>query len=443
MPIQIMQPIPPPTPMTIADVVQRGLALGGQIQAARALPQQLQQEAAQRQAQLGLTQAQIGAIPTESALRQAQTQQLLQRVALGIPTGYAPGAAGQAQAIHVLETQYGKGSPEVQMANQIQAVETHYKQQRGNYYAANLLLKNIPPFQKEQLILQVQRDTGKPISEIRQELSGDIEPEPISFTSEPLNPLSANPNTVTNPDSQAHAIASTYFPSPTETKNNQNQVAQTESMMGKQVGVTAARQQLVPLLDILKTINAVDFSPVAPFAGIHGRSQATIERSLAAAGQPVSPAFQKYNLFVRTQAKVIADAVRRALATSVRNQYVKTMILPLTQVVTWTENPQMAMQRFEYFRQWLNDRARVLHYMGTKGISPSLNEMDKVLGLGMTKGSPYPTEAQRAQTLGLGAMPPTMPTPSPDLAKYTQKDIEDTAKAHNISVAQVKQRLGL
>lgn len=93
-----MQPIKPPTPMTIGDIAQQALGLAGQIQTARALPQRLQQEAAQRQATLGLTQAQAGAIPSEEASREAQAN-LAQAQAGLVP---AKIALARAQAFRAL-----------------------------------------------------------------------------------------------------------------------------------------------------------------------------------------------------------------------------------------------------------------------------------------------------------------------------------------------------
>ena len=255
----------------------------------------------------------------------------------------------------------------------------------------------MPPAQKEQLILQIQKDTGKPISEIRQELSGNAPLESPSIKPG-TTPTS---NTIDNPGSQASAIHDTYFPTDQEKKENKEQVDQAETILAKQTGNVAAQKALPPLLDITKTINAIDFRPVANFSGLHGKAYATIERAKAAFGGKVSPEFEAYDNFVKSQGKLLADSTRQALQTSVRSGYVKNMLIPLTNTSVWYENPELAMKRFNYFRNWLNTRTKMYHYLATKGVSPNEKELSDVLGIGTPPQQSVQSEASTLTTKDL------------------------------------------
>jgi hypothetical protein len=328
-----------------------------------------------------LLRGQIAALPAVTQLRQAQALLALEKAgqfAAGIPQKFAPGAAGQIQGEKVLEREFGIDSPEAKKARLWNETSNFLKSARGRYFLANLRFKNMPTAQKQQLILEVQKETGKPIAEIEQELSGNI-PLDEPSTNQGISPLS---NTVDNPGSQAAAIHNTYFPTDQEKQANIQQIDQTETLLGKQTGNVAAQQALPPLLDIAKTINAIDFKPVAHFAGLHGKAYASMERGIAALGGKVSPEFEAYDNFVKSQGKLLADATRQALQTSVRNQYVMNMLMPLTNTSVWYENPELAMNRFNFFRNWINDRMKMYHYLGTKGISPNFDELSKNLGIG-------------------------------------------------------------
>lgn len=353
--------------------------------------------------EIALKQAQIGAMPTTTALKAAQTllaQQRAEQLAKGIPERYAPGAAGLIQGQKVIENEFGADSPEAKQAAVWNDTSNSLKASRSRYFDANLALKNMPLAQKEQLVLQMQKDTGKPIAQISHELSGNIPIEQPS-TNTALSILS---NTIDNPNSQASAIHNTYFPTDKEKQENNEQVTQTENLLAKQVGSTAAQKALPPLLDITKTINQIDFTPVAKFAGLHGKTYATIERAKAALGGNVSPDFEAYDNFVQSQGKLLADATRQALQTSVRSGYVKSMLMPLTNTSVWYENPELAMNRFNFFRNWLNDRTKMFQLLATKGISPNANELDKQLGIGKPTEQSIQSEASTLSTKDLLAL---------------------------------------
>ena len=424
MAVPIMQPIPAPTPVTLPDILKTGLGLGTQIQQFRALPQVLRQAATQRAAATALTQAQ-----TELARQKAS------QAAAGVPERYAPGGAGIVQGLEQIKKEYGEDSPQYQMASHFAQVASTYQQERGNYYNANVAMKYMTPLMKDQLALQIQRESGRPLNQIRSELNGDIPPEPMSIAPEGAFPGSTN--TIHNPNSQAHVVANTYISSPKEKQEAQDQIEQTEGDISSRIGVTTARNQLTALVDIAKTINAIDIKPVTKYSGVQGKSQATMQRAAAALNLPVSDDFVKYNRFINTQRNLIADAARQALATSVREGYVRSFILPLIDVSTWTENPKLALDRFNFFKQWINDKLRVTHHLAAKGVPPTVEELDKVLGIGMPPISPaskpFPTPTAT----------PTIAKKGLYLGKYTDKDLEETAKTHNMTVDEVKRQLGI
>ena len=371
----------------VPQVTTLGQALGGGMQQAQNLATTLQ-NLRTAQAKIPLMQAQLPLLQAQTKLAQQRAAQLAE----GIPGRFAPGGAGLEQGIQMLIDKYGIDSPQVKRALAWNESNENMRNSRANYFNANLALKNLPEPQRQQLILQIQKDTGKPIAEINNELSGNI-PIEGNTTTPGLTP---NSNSITNPNSQAAAINNTYFPTDQEKQENQEQVQQTENILAKKVGSAEAQKVMPPLLDITKTINDIDFTPVAKFAGLHGKAYATYERALASLGMQVSPDFQAYDNFVNTQGKLLADATRQALQTSVRNQYVQHMITPLMNTAVWYENPELAMNRFNYFRNWLNDRTKVMQYLATKGISPNAKEMNKSLGIG---SPPKDDEAIPAENL--------------------------------------------
>lgn len=317
-------------------------------------------------------------------LQTARTAELMQQLGSGIPLRFAPGAAGLVQGEKMIEDQYGEDSPEAAKAKMWNDINAHEKQARSDYFESNLKFKNLTPLQKEQLATQIQNQTGASMKDINGFLSG-ISPTTEPMTTQPQEAVSGsdNPNTTANPGSQANVVQNTYTPGEKEKNEADKQVDQTQAQMAKQIGNEAAQKQFGPLLDMAKTINAIDFSPVAKFAGTHGKLNAMYERAKTATGigEP-SEDFKAYDNFVQSQGKLLADSARQALATSVRSQYVKTMLMPLVKTATWYENPELAMNRFNFFRNWINQRVKVMHYLATKGISPNLDEVNKALDVG-------------------------------------------------------------
>jgi len=298
---------------------------------------------------------------------------------------YAPGGAGVVQGEQTIAEQYGKDSPEYARAQLWNQVNEYEKKQRGDFMGANLKFKNLTPFQKDQTALEIQKETGLPISQIYKMLSdaGDVPSEPMTTNPTGTNPNSPEPNTSANPGSQAHAIQNTYIQGEKQKNEANQQIEQTEAKLAKDVGNKAAQNALPPLIDIAKTINGINYTPVANFSGLHGKAYAMMERAKAATGiGQTSPEFKAYDNFVQSQGKLLADATRQALATSVRQPYVREMLMPLTNTAVWYESPELAMNRFNYFRDWLNDRMKIYHHLATKGVSPNLKEINDVMGIG-------------------------------------------------------------
>jgi len=128
-----------------------------------------------RQAQqIAGSQMRLRAMPEDIRQRQALQEARIERERdLGIPGGrWAPGAAGIVQGLEYIKGQYGEDSPQYKKAQKFADIGAEAQQARGDYYKANLAFKNLPADQKQQLIQEMQKETGMTVGQVTDIASG-------------------------------------------------------------------------------------------------------------------------------------------------------------------------------------------------------------------------------------------------------------------------------
>jgi hypothetical protein len=129
MAVQVMQPIPAPTPVTLPDILQTGLGLGTAIQQFRALPQAIRQAQQEQAARTAYEQALTGAVPSAMALRMAQAGAIPSEIGLR-----------QAQAFEALAKAQQAKTPGIQ----------EFQKQQGKRFSADLSnVATVAQFAKE------------------------------------------------------------------------------------------------------------------------------------------------------------------------------------------------------------------------------------------------------------------------------------------------------
>lgn len=225
-------------------------------------------------------------------------------------------------------------------------------------------------------------------------------------------------------------MAKTYIETPEEKKTAQQQMHQTQEILNKKVGDDTARKAVAPLLEVAKVINGVDISPILPYTGFEGRMRYHGEqlingsKTLQGLGLKTTDRFRLAQAFHVQQAKLIADAVRQALTTSIRMPYVMHMVMPLTSVDIWKSDPESAIMRFNFMKNYLNDRLKNYTVLANKGIPLNLTELQHMVGSHVVKEEPEKAKQELAQIRAKGT-----PTAAP-VTTDKQKWLEENKKGN-------------
>lgn len=223
--------------------------------------------------------------------------------------------------------------------------------------------------------------------------------------------------------------------------------SETSAAMAKQLSDPKARDQYEALTGIVDEMGNVDMDKISQYAGPMGKTKLFTDQAMANFGH-ISPEYNAYRNFT-FQAKAMADQLRKALGTSVRNQYVKTMLLPLIDNIdkTWGNNPQLARSQWQWANRWLNHYKDLYHMYATQGI-PQDQINPKILADKTLLETPPGMQYMRRPVAAGPAVTPTITpaaritAPTDRFAKYTDADWESTAKQHGMTVDELKRRVG-
>lgn len=293
-----------------------GGILGGILQGVQtmnAMKQQQQRARAQSIANQ-MAQQNLAFLPKQQQstldLRRAQIERQQQLARTPFAGQILPGAAGQVQALEILAKKYGVNSDQYKMALAAHNADLNMKNAKARYYGANTQYKNLTPTQK---LLLAQHEN----SQVESGGQG------------------SNPGT------------------PTTHQPQQNTILQ--AALQKRVSDAPTRQRAIASGEMLDTLNKINFTPIAQYTGVAGAARLKADEMAVSAGGKPSPQYAAYQNFVKGESKLIGDSVRQALATSVRSDYVRTMLMPLADPTAkiWGNDPALAIQRFNFFRNWM------------------------------------------------------------------------------------------
>lgn len=412
--------------------------------------------------------------PIRRELAQAQAMRAVQQAAQ--PLGGLPltGPAGQYNSYLQLRKTLPEGSPQQQALDKYWNIGVNKAGARAMYYGTNAAYRNLSPEAQEQMRLQLQRQTGKSIVDVNKMLSyqggiyaqpGGVSPGfPTANTSGPN--LGVNEDAVHMPLSKTAAtmlakagippqigasdVAQGKMPSlspqthenftvnnplhtPEQNADAANQIRQTQEILNKKVGDDTARKAIAPLMEVAKVINGIDIAPISKFTGFEGRTRYHYEQLRAGFGLSTTPDFKAAQAFHIQQAKLLADAIRQALKTSIRNEYVKNMLIPLSSVDVWKSDPETAIMRFNYMKDYLNGRLKTFVTLANKGTPLNEKEVNDMLDINVPK-----------EKIPGKAIVPTKTFYSSKLGRnITEKDIQDTMKEYGLTHDQVISRYGV
>lgn len=145
--------------------------------------------------------------------------------------------------------------------------------------------------------------------------------------------------------------------------------AELSASLTKSISDTSTRQQYEALNGITNEMNNVDFPSIAQYAGPIGKAKLLGDEAQASFLGRVNPSYQNYTIF-KKQTLAMTDQLRKALGTSIRNEYVKTMLLPIINNLkeTWGNNPQIAQAQWNWAKRWLSNYRDLYHKFALQGL---------------------------------------------------------------------------
>lgn len=144
------------------------------------------------------------------------------------------------------------------------------------------------------------------------------------------------------------------------------------------------------------------------YSGLLGNAQGSADRAIQLLGGESSPDYQAFNNFVKVDVPTIAGEYMRALGVNASDEQ-KRMYKEVVNPINWYTNPNLALSQWNYFKQLAHSIA--------KTVAQSPSQIERQLAGNREKESSEKT--------------------------YSQKDLEFTAKKYNMTIDQVKQKLGI
>lgn len=130
----------------------------------------------------------------------------------------------------------------------------------------------------------------------------------------------------------------------------------TGAALQKRTSDANTRKQALNAQNLMQEVDKIDISPLEKYSGIGGALSQKMEQLKGLAGQNQDPDYVKYVAFKKNVVPQIADTLRQTLQTSVVPEYVKQMIVPLTDPQNSIyDNPQIIRERWNTFNTWLKE----------------------------------------------------------------------------------------
>lgn len=355
------------------------------------LPQDLQTQIALRQAQTGETGAQTGLI-------NQQTQN-----AKNFPV--QQGIAGQMAYLDYLGRTQGTNSPSYQMSKALLNAQMQEQLARAAYFGSNVQFKNLPNAVKDQMIAG-----GAPIGTMTTPNINLNNPQQGAGSPATVQNFGTNYNSPAIQDVAASGAIKGTVPG---TIQNQRYYSQSFD------------NQIQPWLQKLPEISN--------YAGLAGKANLAADKYATAFGLQNSPQYQDWNSFVNAASDLAGNELRRSLGVNAsvsEKQDLKNLMDP----AYWNENPSNALSRFNAILAAKKANDQVIFQSqnqalqtGKANLANPVTQFATRPGTGaqIAKGQ-YQIVNNQGQNVSL-----------------SDADLIHTAQKYNMSVDQVKQRLGI
>jgi len=435
------------------NAIQGGLQTFGTVQGLRLQREQAAQRAAASQrAQQAFQQQQIqqqAMAPTQLALLKAKVAQAQAQSAQPGGGQTLSGAAGRSMGLALLANKYGESSPIYQRAVKDYNADVQLKLGRAQYFQANVALKNMPTVNKLQSMENYQGEQSQRVAHgmpkqsfndwykseyVAPDLKSGVIPHPAiavgsPVAGAPIPPGSSQAQQVGAPFAGSAAPGQPQIPAqtlhgfipPTQPfAATQPQFTQTPfGIEAKQTGLkiaqqtvpTFVRQKLAYASNIEKTLGQMPDAAITSYSQNPAKLMGDYQKSLSGT---VTPEYANYLKYV-TNAKMLATQIRQFYGDSITPSGMK-KLEDLSNPISWRTSPKAALAKFNALRNTLGREIQTYRNQATQpsSIQP--------YGPG---GATLPLKEASASA-------------QPSLA-----DLQYTAQKHNMSVAQVKQKLGI
>lgn len=299
-----------------------------------------------KESQIGLRNAQTGAIPSQIALREAQTGAIPSQIAMHMAqaqrsnqlssmpfAGQLAGPAKEAFALELLKNQYGEDSPVYKNAQH--AYETNISAKEG--------LTNYRGALSETANKRAASSLGKTAQELQEVNSGFMPGTngQIKLSSE-----------------QQETLKGQY-----------------ELKLQKEVSDAQTRQKVNIATNIDKTLDSIDPKSLVSPSGIKGALWLKKQQSLAPLGKE-SEEYKSYQENL-SKANLLAKQVRQFYGESIQPS-MTAKIESMTNPTTWLSNPEIAIRQFNAFKNILKKETQTYVDATKHPISQEKNIMEYV-----------------------------------------------------------------
>jgi hypothetical protein len=184
----------------------------------------------------------------------------------------------------------------------------------------------------------------------------------------------------------------------------------------------SARQKNLYAANIDKTFDNINVNDLTQYSGIPGIAELQKQKALAAVGKE-SPGYDNY-LKSLNASSMLATQVRQFYGDSIQPTMIQ-RLEQLTNPSTWSNNPALAKNLFNTTKQILNQETGT-YRQAMQSTAPYQAQQSPVNSVTQNQAGGY-------QVKGLGGKQITL----------TDADIAHTAQLHGLTIAQVKQQLGI
>jgi hypothetical protein len=387
------------------------------------LQSQLASEAEQRKQMAQQIAASQQMTPLQAQLMGAQTQAAIAKSKMGGLESLT-GPAAQAQSYLLLRNRYPVGSPERTTIENAWQNQQAMQSARADFMGANTWLKNMPEVVKEQYFSGYQSTNAQRASQGLSPLSPKEYAGAIKLNT-PVGAgttLQQSPQTISQQQPGiAQQVSTQEVPQQSAIQQPNiapvdyaQQAQQTQLSLQKRTSDPLNRNKIIFGNQAENTLrNMLDDAPsMYKYSGLDGQLKLKKDAALAAVGGKV-PDFEAYNRYLQN-AKIFKDQYTQYYGGSISPE-AQQNVNSLANPTAFYSNPKIAQQNL-------------------KTLANTLNQEVNLRKQAMVSPTQFTQQSSEPNVPEVGAA--TTP-------KYSQEDLEYTAKKYNMTVDQVKNKLGV